>query len=200
MNFRASLALALAACFASAACYDQPKDIETLEPGTQNEAVEGNRAASGGGTQSPPGAPGESPRPRDRDAGPAASDAAPADPNAPPPPPAPSFTQVYADVIAGSCVQYCHGSSHGTGLAMGDRDQAYANLVGVKAGVGGSAKTCDDGSRTRVVPGDAPSSLVIQKIRRIQDCGDPMPPKGEALPLWKVELFEGWINGGAADD
>jgi hypothetical protein len=200
MKFRELLALALVSSALFAACYDQTKGPDALDQSAQNESGDSRDEASGGATSTPSGAPGTPGRPRDRDASASGTDAGPADPNAPPPPPAPTFTEVYETVIAGSCVLYCHGNSHGTGLAMGDRSLAYQNLVGVKAGVGGSAKTCDDGARTRVVPGDAASSLVIQKLRHINDCGDPMPPKGGMLPASKIELFEDWINGGAIDD
>ena len=50
-----------------------------------------------------------------------------------------------------------------------------------------------------VVPGDAQSSLLAQKIRGIQAEGDEMPPQG-LLDGAQIQLILSWINAGAPDN
>lgn len=113
-------------------------------------------------------------------------------------PTGPTFTSVYTTVIGVSCVG-CHGPTHVTGLNMRTKTAAYGNLVGIKAGNGGTG-SCNDGVRTRVVAGDASASLLFRKIAHTNDCGSGMPLGGAKLSKTKVALVQGWINAGALND
>lgn len=113
-------------------------------------------------------------------------------------PTGPTFSDVYAKVIGVSCVG-CHGPTHVTGLDMKTKAAAYSHLVGVKAGTGG-AGSCNDGLRTRVVPGDANASLLYRKLAHTNDCGSGMPLGGAKLSKTKLTLVQGWINAGALNN
>ncbi len=113
-------------------------------------------------------------------------------------PAGPTFSDVYAKVIGVSCVG-CHGPTHVTGLDMKTKSAAYSHLVGVKAGTGG-AGSCNDGLRTRVVPGDANASLLYRKLAHTNDCGSGMPLGGAKLSKTKLTLVQGWINAGALNN
>jgi hypothetical protein len=132
----------------------------------------------------------------------------------------PTFTNVYADVIAPRCVS-CHQpgkSGVNTGmLDMSTQATAYGSLVGVPAagtGAGASGVTCtslgvgaeDGGSPLlRVAPGSASSSLLYEKVNaRVvginPPCGSGMPLTGAALTQAQVDLIGDWIGAGATND
>jgi hypothetical protein len=124
----------------------------------------------------------------------------------------PTFTNVYANVIAARCTS-CHRPGGG-GFTVGLLDlstqaAAYSNLVGVAAqgtGAGTSGITCASASLTRVTPNDAAHSLLVNKISSklagtVPACGSPMPP-GAAAPLTaaQADLIVSWIGAGALND
>jgi hypothetical protein len=51
-----------------------------------------------------------------------------------------------------------------------------------------------------VVPGDADSSYLMEKLLPSPTCGDPMPPIGAALSDTDIDTVRSWINGGALSD
>jgi hypothetical protein len=118
-------------------------------------------------------------------------------PTAPPP----TFSQVFSQVLEARC-QSCHGTPTGVGITEGKLDLssqpiAYANLVGVAA-----AGTACAGQGTRVVPGNAPGSLLVLKVS-LDDpapCGGKMPLDAAPLTRDQTNLIAGWINAGALDD
>jgi hypothetical protein len=134
---------------------------------------------------------------------------------------APTFTNVYADVIGARCTG-CHQpgkSGVTTGmLDMSTQAKAYADLVGVPAmgvGAGSSGVTCaslgvaatSDASPPllRVAPGDAADSLIFDKVSSKvlgtnPPCGSPMPSAGAALTQPQVDLIQAWIAAGAPNN
>ncbi|HLV67979.1 MAG TPA: hypothetical protein VKY73_19310 [Polyangiaceae bacterium] len=125
---------------------------------------------------------------------------------------APTFTNVYANVISQRCVS-CHrpgGSGVNAGmLDMSTQAVAYASLVGVPAqgtSAGASGVTCASTQLVRVVANDATNSLLFDKVNSKllgvnPACGSGMP-LGSAPPLTaaQVALIEAWIDAGALDD
>lgn len=113
----------------------------------------------------------------------------------------PAFSEVYSTIISGRCLP-CHSSGGGVmfgNLDMSTEETAYENLVGVKAaGVG----DCSKSGLTRVVPGNAATSLMFNKVnaklKQIPPpCGDTMPDDQTVLNQAQVDLIESWINDGA---
>ena len=118
-------------------------------------------------------------------------------------PPA-TFTQIYAALFPvgtkGQC-NYCHNRppndiSYGK-LDLGETQAAaYAALVGpdsVSAKCGGVGKKL-------VAPGEADSSLFLQKFAAMPSCGDRMPQGGTALTATQLEMVRSWIAHGAPND
>ncbi len=115
---------------------------------------------------------------------------------------APTFADVYMNVIGCTCVP-CHGPPAGatTGgftngkLDMSSSTAAYMNLVGVKA----TGSACGTKNLTRVVAGNAATSLLYNKVAGgTVPCGDPMPDGKPKLTADQVTLIKNWINGGAS--
>jgi hypothetical protein len=125
---------------------------------------------------------------------------------------APTFTQIYSDVIVGAkCVQ-CHapadsGAVRHDKLDMSTKEAAYANLVGVATS--GPGTGCKDGL-IRVTPGDPSTSVMYEKISEDKPpCGVRMPygcndtPADPSLPCVSTALQEevaAWITAGAKSD
>ncbi len=107
---------------------------------------------------------------------------------------APTWSQVYAQVIDGSC-NTCHGTKVGAGgLPIGNTaDSAYPALV--------NQSTPDNSCNASlyIKPGDAVASLVYLKVTGGGDhgCGGKMPPSGGPLSSTLSNLVKDWINAGA---
>ena len=128
---------------------------------------------------------------------------------------APTFANVYANIIGARCTG-CHkpgGSGVTTGgLDMSTQALAYADLVEVPAagtGAGTSGVTCGSlaPGLLRVSPGDAPDSLLVNKLSSklaglLAECGSPMPLPATGAPVTQaqLDLVTAWINAGALDD
>jgi hypothetical protein len=115
-------------------------------------------------------------------------------------PAAPTFTQVYTDIISPICVQ-CH-NPNGIGVSMGHLDMstkaaAFTDLVGVSA-----MGTACGGMGTRVVAGNAANSILFKKIDPNQGspCGSKMPLGLTPLTEAQATEIEDWINAGALND
>ncbi len=122
--------------------------------------------------------------------------------------PAPTFAQVYTDIISTHCLP-CHATGSGFTVGMLDMssvDAGYRNLYNV-APMGrlcsGPGVDAGDGVVARVFPGDADKSLLYKKVSSDSDdatCGAKMPKiqdGGPSLPQGMVDEIEEWINGGA---
>ena len=126
------------------------------------------------------------------------------------PPPdlsAPTFANVYAAVIAKSCIDsQCHGSAMQGNLAMSGSIVAFSNLVNVPAsgtcpGPDGSTENgcaCGKSGELRVKAGDPANSLLVQKLSGNPPCGDRMPPNADPLPQDLQDLVKNWIMAGAS--
>ena len=126
----------------------------------------------------------------------------------------PTFTNVYANVLAARCIS-CHRPG-GSGVNAGQLDlstqaDAYANLVGVISagtGAGTSGVTCAAAAVPRVAAGNSAGSLLFNKVNSklppgtLPVCGSPMPLPGSASPLTQaqVDLIAAWIDAGALND
>jgi hypothetical protein len=113
----------------------------------------------------------------------------------------PTFSNVYASVIARRCTP-CHTIPGEIGITEGKLDMtsqeaAYADLVGTEA----AGVSCG-GKGLRVTPGSPTDSIMYLKT----DLGDPAPcgskmPLGEApLSAADVALIQAWISAGAQND
>ena len=128
---------------------------------------------------------------------------------------APTFTNVYANIIGARCTG-CHkpgGSGVTTGgLDMSTQALAYADLVGAPAagtGAGTSGVTCGSlaPGLLRVSPDDAADSLIFNKLSSklagvLAECGSPMPLPATGAPVTQaqLDLVAAWINAGALDN
>jgi len=119
-------------------------------------------------------------------------------PRADVPPIQPTWASIFRDVlVARRCGnRYCHGdaTSDAVGLHVDatDCDATYDALVGARA----SGEHCGDGpsTRTLVTPGDAASSVFLDKLTPESGvCGDPMA----ALRPEDLDAIRAWIEDGA---
>ncbi len=110
---------------------------------------------------------------------------------------APTFTNVYAIIINGTCNGCHNGGMFPSGkLDMSTQALAYAHLVNVtSAGSGCGAK-----AEPRVLPNDHASSLIWNKVNGTQDCGSRMPLGQLPLSQQKIDLIAEWIDNGALDN
>jgi hypothetical protein len=108
----------------------------------------------------------------------------------------PTFTAVYTAILAPTCSS--HHAGAGGSLDLSSQASAYTNLVGVHAG--GACGTGAGGPFTRVVAGDAHSSLLYLKVAGTPPCGAQMPRGGPPLSSDQVALIAGWINAGAQNN
>lgn len=92
----------------------------------------------------------------------------------------PSFSQEIIPLFNQKCV-FCHGASGG--WQSGSYDEVMNS--GINAPV--------------VIPGDADSSLLVQKLRGTQAEGAPMPP-GTPLSETEIDLVVRWVEAGAPDN
>ncbi len=106
----------------------------------------------------------------------------------------PTFSQVYP-LLASNCSP-CHTTENQGGLDMSSRLLAYQNLVAQNAG----GPMCRGAGRVRVVPENAPASLLVQKLEGTQDCGSRMPRGRAPLPASSIALIKAWIEAGAPND
>jgi hypothetical protein len=142
------------------------------------------------------------------------------------PPPEPMWNDIYWSVMFAQCV-VCHGPDNDNpdqnpsrqgevipgGLSLdavaaldltGDSDtntsnwaaESYPAVVDAMASIQG---VCGGANRTIVIPFDSAGSLMIQKMRDIQDCGDEMPP-GQILSEVLIQIVEDWIDMGAENN
>jgi hypothetical protein len=122
-----------------------------------------------------------------------------------------TFTSVYKNQIEGYKCTMCHIPG-GIGVTEGHLDMstqatAYTNLVNVKA----MGTACGSSGKTRVIPGNADDSLIIEKTEKKADgtpapCGSEMPlgcgvtPGLGCLGDDDVTPLKSWINAGAMND
>jgi hypothetical protein len=129
----------------------------------------------------------------------------------------PQFATVYGTILSARCLP-CHSGTNEGALAgkldMSTEQKAYSSLVGVPA----TGVSCGPSDLTRVVPGDAPDSLLFLKVHAgliaSEDnttdaqpgpeagaaqppCGDTMPDDGTSLTQAEVGAIEDWIDDGA---
>jgi len=141
--------------------------------------------------------------------------------------PDPTWSSIYWSVMFPRCV-LCHGPANANmdqnpdnptgvipggasaeGLAALDMtgsdttdtsnwaSESWSSVVDAEASPDGQ---CFGGGRINVIPGDAEGSLMIQKMRGVQDCGGPMPLVGDLVAESVVEVIEQWIDEGAENN
>jgi hypothetical protein len=126
---------------------------------------------------------------------------APSSPAAPPSAPkpnAPTFAEIYADVLTPNQCTSCHApGGEGAFLDLSTQAIAYTNLVGVKA----SGPACSGSDLDRVVAGDAATSLLYAKISEANPpCGVQMPygcSGSSCMAESEQSEIQAWINAGA---
>jgi hypothetical protein len=74
---------------------------------------------------------------------------------------------------------------------------AYGDLVGKMS----DSALCGDVARTRVMPGNAAMSLLVQKLRGdTVMCGSVMPVTGTSVTDPELARISNWINAGACNN
>jgi hypothetical protein len=106
-----------------------------------------------------------------------------------------TFRHVYDDIIALQCGT-CHTEGDSGGLNMSSRETAYENLVDQAA----TSPPCTTRERTRVVAGDAASSLLWNKVSGVDLCGQRMPLNRPPLLQDEIDAIQDWINAGALNN
>lgn len=92
------------------------------------------------------------------------------------------------DIITSQCAP-CHTTGSSGGLKLDPADVAYTALVNHSVGASACA------SQVRVIPGDAPNSYLIAKLRNTPGiCGVAMPRNRPPLPEEQIQTIEAWIN------
>jgi len=119
-----------------------------------------------------------------------------------------TFTEVYDTVFSKRCGS-CHGDVDAPAgkMKLIPKAAAYQSLVGTAA-AGPACGPSSGSSLTRVVAGNAETSLLYNKVRtdKAQPCGAHMPKGpadgGTAVPLTpdQIETIESWINDGAQNN
>jgi len=112
------------------------------------------------------------------------------------PPGADDWTAIYTSLSGMGC-QGCHGPGSAMGSflpAIGNACAAHGSVVGATA----NGPKCGSTGMMLVQSGNPAASLLLQKLRGTQTCGDPMPLGGEPLPSTMVDMIEQWIAAGAA--
>jgi hypothetical protein len=118
---------------------------------------------------------------------------------------------IYAPILAKHCTG-CHAfkadGGAGAGITAGKldfstADAGYVNLVNVAAAGVACGESDGASGLVRVVPGQAATSLLYEKVNGFTDappCGSPMPKSGEIPDGGQeavVALIKTWINQGA---
>ena len=106
--------------------------------------------------------------------------------------PAPTFTEIYAEVLFPSCgFSSCHAGSAGAPF-LETEESAFSSLVG--------AESNNVSGAILVISGDPDNSYLIQKLEDDPGItGNPMPPSSP-LPEEKIEAVREWILAGALRD
>ncbi|MCA9664286.1 MAG: hypothetical protein KC503_01825 [Myxococcales bacterium] len=105
---------------------------------------------------------------------------------------APTWTQVFNQVISPNCSCHMNGGTSG-GLNMDDANAAYTNLVGVNARGAGPCS-----GQTRVVASDSSSSVLYNKLDGGGGlCGNQMPRNAPKLAQNLIDMVRDWIDAGA---
>ena len=86
------------------------------------------------------------------------------------------------------CTAYCHPGSYAP-MSLAN-NVGYENLINIRS------VQCSDG-KMRVVPGDAESSYLINKLTGQGLCGGRQMPPSSPLSAAEIDVFRRWINGGA---
>jgi hypothetical protein len=111
---------------------------------------------------------------------------------------APTFTQIYTNVVVPNGCTVCHNPSTDSGsLDMSTQAAAYTNLVGVTA----AGPSCGGMGLIRVVKGDASMSLMYEKVSEADPpCGSQMPLNGAPISSADMTMVMDWINAGAMNN
>jgi hypothetical protein len=117
-----------------------------------------------------------------------------------------SFTAIYNDILSSPTYMcntpVCHGKMTGQTGSVGNlelmtKDMAYGDLVGKMS----DSALCGDVARTRVMPGNAAMSLLVQKLRGdTVMCGSVMPVTGTSITDPELARITNWINAGACNN
>ena len=104
--------------------------------------------------------------------------------------PAPTFSEIKEEILIPSCgFSSCHGDAGEGGLTLDDATESSALIDVASTGLDGAIL---------VVPGDADSSYLIQKMEGASGiAGDAMPPSG-ALDTEITDRVRAWIDDGAS--
>ena len=104
--------------------------------------------------------------------------------------PAVSFSAQVQPIFTANCVSAgCHP---GGGAPFPLNSSSYINLINIQA-----TSSCT--SDKRVLPGNAPSSVLYRKIAG-STCGDRMPLSRTPLAQTEIDLIRDWINQGARNN
>lgn len=98
--------------------------------------------------------------------------------------PAVAFTDSEVQEVFGKKCVRCHAGA----TTVLDLRSFKSTTIGVPASTSSKAECADSRTPTRIVPGDRNASLLWQKVKGTEDCGDPMPPPSKGTKLTPTEL------------
>ena len=105
----------------------------------------------------------------------------------------PTLSAIQAAIFTPSCaISRCHSGTRPSGDLNLEAGKAHAQLVGVASVV--------NSGQTRVVAGDAKSSLLANCLKGSVGRVGRMPDNKAALPAANIATIEAWINAGAKND
>jgi hypothetical protein len=103
----------------------------------------------------------------------------------------PTLDDIYSNVLNPMCEE-CHNDQTALGWSATSQQTAWNTLVNQ------SLEFCASG--TRVIPGDADNSGLIQALEATSPCLDQMPLGDPPLPQSTIDIIRAWITAGALFD
>ena len=103
----------------------------------------------------------------------------------------PNLDDIWANLFEPRCAG-CHTEFSGLGFQADSKLNAYNSLVNQ------AALYCD--GETRVIPGNAQDSYLIEKLEGRMDCGSQMPLGDQPLDQETIDVVREWIDTGATFD
>jgi hypothetical protein len=115
-----------------------------------------------------------------------------------------SFAAIYDSIFKNTdhnCTgALCHGRDAANAMPVGNLSLSSASVAYMQL-VKASSTSMACSGKTRVIPGDATGSLLVQKLRGANVmCGGVMPVGAEEIPDAELKRITDWITSGACDN
>jgi hypothetical protein len=94
----------------------------------------------------------------------------------------------------------CHGRDASMAMPVGNLSMSSASVAYMQL-VKKASDSSACGGKTRVVPGDAANSLLVQKLRGdTTTCGAAMPVNADSITDAELKRITDWISAGACNN